>query len=75
MKAERVRLNGTYRMKAEVFNGCTQADGTRFTSPDVTIVRIKQRAGYKTFWYYDANGNAFQASDFKAETPSIGIEL
>ena len=66
MKAEHVRLNGTYRIKPEIYRGSVQADGSPFTSPDVTVVRIMSSHGRKSLWYFDAKGNAFRSSDFGA---------
>jgi hypothetical protein len=63
MKAEHIRMNGTYRMKHSAYRGCVQADGSPFTSPVVTIVRIKCKAGRKSLWYFDSKGNAFRSSD------------
>lgn len=65
MKADLIVVGRTYRMKPEVFSGCNQANGEPFTSPDVTIVRLRYPEGRKRAFYYDAAGNAFRSDDFK----------
>lgn len=75
MKAEQIALNGTYRMKPEVFTGTVQANGKPHTSPDVTIVRIKTRPGRKSRFFFDAKGNAYEARDFAKATEVIEVDI
>jgi len=74
MRQDAVRINSTYRLKPDVWEGSVQANGEPLESPNVAIVRQRYPAGRKTAWFYDAKGNAFRASDFAEIVPVIAIE-
>jgi hypothetical protein len=70
---EPLALNGTYRLKADVFAMSVTIDGKPL-HPDVTIVRTRTVPGRKLRWYYDARGNAYRASDFVGRAEVIDVE-
>jgi hypothetical protein len=72
MRADQLRLNGTYRLKADVLATCVQNDGSPLDA-EVTIVRVKYPEGRKRAWYFDAKGNAYRAEDFAWEVEVIDV--
>jgi hypothetical protein len=74
VRQDTVRINSTYRLKLDIWEGSEQANGEPLESPNVTIVRVRYPAGRKTAWFYDTKGNAFRAADFAEAVPVIAIE-